>query len=192
MIKSFDDVLSGDIILTRNGTWLSKTIRWVTKLQTGKADYSHAAVGLGRGLVIEALWKITIGDIKKYAGQEIQIWRLPLTDEQRRKFEFGMMQTAGGAYGLTKLPLFALDAFATQFSKLWKAKKPCFWFTSTFGITNIPVCSQLVVWGIQKFAGFDFLDEARLDVNWKSVSPDYLQDLLNLPANKAELIFQHP
>jgi hypothetical protein len=184
------DLLAGDIILSRQNTWLSKAIRWVTSIQTGKAEYSHVACALGRGFIIEALWKITVGDVKKYEGQEIQVWRLPLTDKQRRDFEHGMLLTAGGAYGLGKIPLFALDALGTKIKSVFGHKEPCFWFTKTFGVTNIPVCSQLAVWGLQKHAGFEILDEDGVQVNWKTVSPDRLHDLLKHKRNNAELIFK--
>ena len=181
---------AGDIILSRSGTWLSKAIRWVTALQSGSAEYSHAAAALSKGLCIEALWEITISEIKKYDNQTIQVWRLPLTEKDRRSFERGMLQLAGENYGLLKLPLFALDAFSTQVGKLFGAKQPCYWFTKTFNLTNLPVCSQLVVYGIQKFTDYDFLDEQGVMVDWKTVSPDRLQDLMKLPINKTVVIFQ--
>lgn len=184
------DLKSGDIILSRSGTWLSKAILWVQQLQSGKAEYSHAAAALSRDLCIEALWEITIGSVKKYADQAIQVWRIPLTFQDRRLFEIGMLQLAGGNYGLFKLPLFALDAFATQLGKLFKAKTPCYWFTKTFNVTNLPVCSQLVVYGIHKFTSFKFLDECGILVDWKTVSPDRLQDLLWLELNKAEIVLE--
>lgn len=189
-IKSVEGMIAGDIILTRSDSFVSKLIRWVTSMQTGDAQYSHVAMSLGRGLIIESLVKITVGKAEKYANQQIQVWRLPLTKEQRASFEVGMLETAGGAYGVTKLPLFLMDAIGTKISKIWGAKKPCFWFTKTFGITSIPVCSQLCVWGIEKKAGYDLLDQFGLEVNWKTVSPDYLQDLLKLPINKARLILE--
>ena len=180
----------GDIILSRSGTWLSKAIRWVTALQSGSAEYTHAAAMLSKGLCIEALWEITVTDVQKYQSQAIQVWRLPLSEKDRRSFERGMLQLAGGNYGLFKLPLFALDAFSTQIGKLFGAKKPCYWFTKTFNLTNLPVCSQLVVYGIHKFTDYDFLDEQGIVVDWRTVSPDRLQDLLKLPINKAVMVLE--
>jgi hypothetical protein len=189
-IASLSECLPGDIILSRSGTWLSKAIRWVQTRQTGSAEYSHASVSIGDGLIIEALWRITIGEIKKYQDQAIEVWRLPLSDEERRSFERGMMQMAGGDYGLGKLFLFAADAAATQVSRIFGRKDPVWWFTDNFGFTNIPVCSELVAFGIEKFTKFNFLDFSGFDVPWKRVTPDYLQDLLKLPINKAEVVFK--
>jgi len=81
-----------------------------------------------------------------------------------------------------------MDAAATQIWKLFGAKKPCYWFTEKFGITNLPVCSQLVVYALHKFTEYELLDETLIQVNWKTVSPDRLQDLLMLSQNKAEIV----
>jgi hypothetical protein len=188
MITSLREVISGDIILSRSGTWLSRLIRWVTALQSGSSEYSHAAMATGDNLCIEALWEITISDLKKYEGQEIQVWRIPLSEIDRRNVVHGLYQLAGQNYGIMKLPLFAMDAVATQIGKLFGAKKPCYWFTEKFGLTNLPVCSQLVVYAIHKFTSYRLFDEYGAEVNWKTVSPDRLQDLLMLPQNKAQIV----
>lgn len=185
------DAHPGDIILSRSGTWLSKAIRFVTALQTGSSEYSHASMATGDGLCIEALWEITISDIKKYEGQQIQVWRIHLSERDRRNIVHGMYQLAGQNYGIMKLPLFAMDAIATQIGKLFGAKNPCYWFTAKFGITNLPVCSQLVVYSLHKFTSYRLLDEQSREINWKTVSPDRLQDLLKHPQNKAKIVYEH-
>jgi len=180
----------GDIILSRSGTWLSKAIRFVTSLQSGSSEYSHAAMSIGDALLIEALWEISITEAKKYEGQQIQAWRIPLSETDSRNIVHGTLQLAGQNYGIMKLPLFAMDAAATQIGKLFGAKNPCYWFTSKLGITNLPVCSQLVVYAIHKFTSYRFRDENGNEVNWKTVSPDRLQDLLKLPINKAVMVLE--
>lgn len=183
--------MAGDVILSRTGTWLSKAIRFVTALQTGNSEYSHAAMVTNEDLCIEALWEITISDLKKYKGKQIQVWRLDLSEMDRRDLVHGLYQLAGQNYGIFKLPLFAMDAAFTQISKLWGAKKPCYWFTEKLGITNLPVCSQLVVYALHKFTEYRLVDESLTTVNWKTVSPDRLQDLLRLPQNKTMVIYEH-
>ena len=182
------EILSGDIILSTNNSLLAKGIKFFEKAQTGKAEFSHAAAGIGDAMIIEALWQTRISPASKYENQTIEIWRLPLTITDRMRFRIGMMQIAGNAYGLTKIPLFALDGIATQVSKLWGNKNPVFFFTSKFGILSIPVCSQLVVYGLHKFTKYRLRDGDHNEVPWRVVSPDYLQDLFEHPHNKAILI----
>jgi len=190
MLKSLKDIAPGDIILTRNDTFLSKAIRFFGRLQTGKADYSHAAAGLSNYMCIEALWRTRINGLEKYEKTALEIWRLPLNPLERGDFERGMMQVAGNDYGLAMIPLFALDSVATHIARVFGSKKPVFFFTEKFGVFNIPVCSQLVMFGIEKFTNYTIRDTAHNRVSWKLISPDYLQDLLCLPHNQAELIYK--
>lgn len=81
-----------------------------------------------------------------------------------------------------------MDGIATQVSKLWGNKKPVFFFTSKFGILSIPVCSQLVVYGLHKFTKYRLRDGDHNEVPWRIASPDLLQDLLEHPHNEANLI----
>lgn len=176
---------AGDIIFSRNNSLISRIIRFFTSMQTGNAKYSHVSMGLEDNLCVEALWRVRISDMKKYAGQQIKIYRVPLSDDERDRVREGMMQVAGNGYGITKIPLFLLDSLATQLSRLWGNKKPVFWFTKTFGVFNIPVCSQLVVWGLYNFTNYRIYNEALEEVSWKIISPDYLEDLLKLEVNQA-------
>ena len=63
MLKSLKDIVPGDIILTRTNTFISKAIRFFGKMQTGGAEYSHAAAGLSNYMCIEALWRTRISDM---------------------------------------------------------------------------------------------------------------------------------
>lgn len=183
------DVLAGDIILSYSKSWLSKGIRFFEKLQTGHALFSHAAVALDETNCIEALGRVRVNPLKKYEKQSITLWRLPLTDKERLAFRNGILLKAGDSYGITKIPLFALDGVCSQIGRWFGRKKPCFWFTRKAGIFNIQVCSQLVVYGLHKFTSYRLRDEEHKDVQWREVSPDYFSDLLNLPHNKAQLIY---
>ena len=190
MIQSLDELIPGDIILNRSGTWLSKAIRWVTSLQTGNAQYSHAGIAVGNGLIVEALWQISVTDVSKYADQDIEIWRLPLDADEQRSLNHNLLQMANEVYGLWKLFLFAGDAIGTQLSKLWGNKTPSFWFMEHFGKDDIPVCSELAAFALEKFTKHKLVDPGGDYIPWKDFSPDYLEDALEYPINNAEIIFK--
>lgn len=182
--------MTGDIVLTTNNSWLAKAIKFFEKAQTGNATYSHVAICLDQGMLIEALWRVRVNPVSKYDNSKIQIWRLPLSEEDRISLRNGLLQIAGNSYGITKLPLFALDGIATQISRLWGNKKPVFFFTSKLGILNIPVCSQLAVYAFSKFTSYRLLDGDHKEVSWRIVSPDYLQDCLECPHNGAKVVLE--
>jgi len=190
MIKSLKETVPGDIILTRGNNLSSKIIRFFGKLQTGQAEYSHAAAAIGNALCVESALRVRVSDLKKYEKSALAVWRLPLDPMERGTFERGMLQAAGNDYGGLMIPLFALDSVASFLTRLCGHKKPIFFFTERFGLFNFPVCSQLVMWGVEKFTSFTIRDENNSRVSWKVISPDYLQDLLKLPNNKAELIYK--
>lgn len=174
----------GDIGLSASNTWLSKAIRFFGNMQTGKADRSHAFSMLDKTMLIEALTRVRISTIDKYKDQDIEIWRIPLSDEDREAYRIGMMQVAGDSYGWFKIPLHAADSVASAF-----ARKPVFFFTRTFGISGFKDCSQLTVWGLHRFTKYVLRDANHDPVDWRTVSPDYLQDLLNHPHNSAQRIY---
>lgn len=184
-------LLPGDCGLTASRTWLSKAIRFFGKLQTGEANRSHAFAGINNVLVIEALVRVRINDFTKYEDQDFELWRLPLSEQERLSFQLGMLKVAGDSYGWGKIPLHALDSTASFFRNFWRKKddrKPVFWFTSKLGFSSFKDCSQLFVWGLHKFTEYRLRDGDHNEVKWKTVSPDYLQDLLHHPHNRAELV----
>lgn len=186
-------ILAGDIGLSASDTFLSKGIRFFGKLQTGSANRSHAFAGIHRQQIIEALVRVRIDDYTKYHGQDFELWELPLTAEDRNNFHDGMTKTAGDSYGWGKIPLHAADSTASFLRNFWRKKedrKPVFFFTAKLGVTAFKDCSQLTVWGLHHFTDYRLLDENRKEVNWKTVSPDYLQDLLHRPHNRAKLKYR--
>lgn len=189
-ISNLSEMLPGDVILSHDGTWLSRAIRWVTSLQTGDAHYSHAAASVGDKQIIEALWQITINDASKYDKADIEVIRLPLSDQERKDFRRGMLKMAGTVYGLTKLFCFAGDAFLTRVSRLWGNKKPVFYCMEHYGLSDRPVCSELVAYGLETFTSHQLKDIDLTTVSWKDISPDYLEDLLKLAINGGEVIFK--
>lgn len=182
--------IPGDIILSSNKSWLSKTIRFFEKLQTGSAEYSHVAFVLDGVHVVEALTRVRINYIEEFLDRVIEIWRVPLDETDQQSFKDSMMLLAGNEYGWFEIPLFALDGVCSAVSRLFGRKDPVFFFTKRAGIFNIQVCSQLGVYGFNKFTKYRFLDADHKEVPWRTVSPDYFQDLLRLPHNHAQLIFK--
>ena len=182
--------LAGDIGLWSSNTWLSKAIRFFEHLQTGSANKSHSFACLGDDQVIEALMRVKINDIEKYDGKDVEIWRLPLSESDRLNFKRGMLKVAGDGYGLGKIALAAMDSLASVVGRFFGRKKPVFWFSKKFNLTSFKDCSQLIVWGLQKFTVYRLHDENHSEISWSIVTPDYLQDLFHLPHNKAELIYK--
>lgn len=185
------ETLSGDGILSASKTWLSKAIRLFGKLHTGSASRSHVAVCIGEGQIIEALSEIRINDIEKYEKEDIEIWRVPLSEDEQDDFRSGIIKMAGDNYGWLKIPLHAMDSFVTFCTRPIR-KKPFFWFTQKFGISSFKVCSHLYVYALHTFTDYRLLGPGpwHEEVDWRTVSPDYLQDLLALPHNKAQLIYK--
>lgn len=173
------ELLPGDIILSKNNTILSTVIRWFEGLQTRKARVSHAAMALGHGLVIESLWRVRINDLAKYEKQRIVVYRLKdHSDEERQNVARRAMKLAGDSYGLLKLPLFALDGLSSWTLRLFGWKKPVYFWTSKFGITNFRVCSQFLMYCWYKFGNHSW------PINWRSGSPDFLDDYCDQNAEK--------
>jgi hypothetical protein len=190
MIQSLKETVPGDIILSRDNNLTSRLIRFFGKLQTEQAEYSHAMVAVGNSLCVESLMRVRVSDLKNYEKNALEVWRLPISPLERGDLERGMVQVAGNDYGGLMIPLFALDAVATSVARVFGRKTPVFFFTEKFGLFNIPVCSQLVMWGFEKFTDFTIRDAAHNRVSWKLISPDYLQDLLRIPHNNAKLIYK--
>lgn len=150
---------------------MSKGIRFFGKMQTGNARVSHAAMALGSDLLVEALWRVRIKEIKKYQGQKIVIYRIPnKTKAVREEVAKQAALVAGDSYPIWRIPLFAMDATASGVGRLLGRKKPVYWFTSVAGLRSFRVCSQLIAYSWQKFGDFDFGED------WRHISPDYLDD----------------
>lgn len=158
------NLLPGDILLSRKNTWLSRTIRKFGKIKTGSAKVSHAALCLGKLTekpeVIEALWKVIRNPLSKYDKEQIVIFRKRgLNQAQRNEIALKCISVENQAYGILKLPLFALDSLTHSY-----------FFTQTFGLSNYKVCSNLIAWAYEKAAGIKF------GVGWRSVQPDTIYD----------------
>jgi hypothetical protein len=171
-------LLPGDCINTASQSWISKMIRDFGKMRSGDAQYSHTAIALGGGMCVESLWRVRVSLMTKYDDQTIIVWRIP--DDMilaanpgidplsvREAVAQQALLMAGDSYGLFKIPLFALDSvFRT------------YWFTQTFGLSSFKVCSQLFAYNWSKIGNIDF------GVNWRSISPDYLDDWFSMNVKK--------
>lgn len=188
--ESFEPI-AGDIFLSTDNSWWGKTINFFQSMWTKKSIRNHAGTWIGKNNNVEALVKITKSPKTKYAKRKHVTYRIPLSNEEREAVRTLLLERVGGAYGFDKYPLFFLDCITTWIKKnIFGRKTPCFWFTKTFHISNIPVCSELVVWAIHKVTSYRFKDENGNEINWTIVSPDYLEDLLKLPINNAIRVFE--
>jgi len=185
-------LLAGDILLSQGTSWISRGILFLTSWHTLRAFFSHVACYIGNGYLIEALNKSQITQLSYYDNPNfiLKAYRIPLTGEQREQFTLGAFDIANRLYGWTKIVLFALDAISTRIARLFGREDPIFFFTRRLGILNIPVCSQLYVYILHKYCNYHLHDTRGREVNWRIVSPDYLDDLLRLPINKAEVIYR--
>lgn len=184
---------SGDIGFSRSKGWLAKVILFMTSWITKDANVNHTFNFIGPELIVEALDKIRVNISSKYDSsifEAVEVYRLPLSNEDRLNFRLGLLRKINGSYGWFKLPLFALDAVSTKITSLFGRKIPIFFFTKTFGILNIPVCSQLSVYALHKFTSYFLRDKDGKQVNWRIVSPDYLEDLSKLSHNGIYLVYK--
>ena len=181
---------AGDICLSADNSWFGNTINFFQSIWTKDAKYSHAFMFVYNNELVEALTKITLSTKSKYNNRKLVIYRLPIDMLERNTLEVGLRARVNGAYGWDKYPLFVLDATTTWIKQnIFRMKAPCFFFTKTFHISNIPVCSELVVWALHKYTSYRLKDENGNEVPWTIVTPDYLQDLLELPINEAINIY---
>lgn len=185
-------ILAGDAGLSSSKSWISKVIRFGGLLHTGHADRSHAFCGIENQQVIEALVRVRVNDFTKYADQDIELWRPPLSEPERKSFHIGMLKAAGDSYGWGKPVLAGLDSIFTGVKKLvtlGRAKQPIFFFSKRLGFLSFKDCSQLLVWGWHNYTAFRLKDENGKIVDWKCVTPDYAQDLFKLPQNGMTKIY---
>ena len=181
---------SGDIGFSALNTLLSKMIRFFQSWHTQSASRSHTFAMVDRELCVEALTRVKINHFSKYEGKDVAVYRIPLSGKDRENFRINMLQRASQRYGWANILMFGLDAITTKIASLFGRKKPVFFFTKHAKIFNIPVCSQLVVWGLHKFTAYELKNKSGEKVNWRIVSPDYFEDLLKIKHNHALLIFE--
>jgi hypothetical protein len=171
------DLLPGDIILTKDTGFVSKSIRLFGSLQTGDCRVNHAALALGKiygeEKIIESLMFLgnRINQLSKYDGKRLIVYRLKAAMGQREEVAKHAVSYVGDSYGITKIPLFALDATATGVSRIFGNKEPVYFFTDKIGrIKAWRVCSQFAVYLWQKHGGYSF------PFDWRVASPDTLDD----------------
>lgn len=185
---------TGDILQTANRGFISRGINFFQTLHSGEAEYSHTALVYDKNACSEQLWRTTRSDMAKYdnAAQKVSVWRIPLSEREREKLRKGIDAYESKVYGITKIPLFMADSLVTSVKRMFGRKDPCFFFTRVVGISNIPVCSQYAVRMIHKHTKYRFRNKEGKRVNWRKMSPDYLDDLLHLEHNKAKNIAMKP
>lgn len=152
--------------LSKSKSFVSKTIRFFGKLQTGDARYSHSFMILDDKFILEeGFFGLRVRPIKKYLDQQVLVYRPKFLSQKAsdRVKEEALKQvgTYKGIYGYAKIPLFALDSvFKT------------YWFTKHIGVKHFKVCSQFCAYLFYKYADYDEFK------NWRSLSPDGLDDFM--------------
>ena len=180
----------GDICVAADLSLYGKVVAFVESLWTGYSVYNHAFTWVDSTSCVEALVRITHSSKTKYTKRQTRTYRIPLTDTERTAIQVGLLDRVNGAYGFDKYPLFLLDCVTSQIKRILGFKTPCFWFTKTFHINNIPVCSELVVWACDKFTSYRLKNDKGAEVPWVEVSPAYLDQLLKLPINNAFVVYE--
>ena len=182
------DLKPGDLLLSRTSNWLSKAIRFFEALHSGDARFSHSAMYVGHGLIIESLVRVRINQITKYDGKEIVVWRLNGYDDAKREaVAHYTLLLAGDSYGWLKIPLFALDSVSTAVLKCFNKDTQVYFFTRTFGIKSFRVCSILWAHAWKKIADHIFLDKNGKEVCPKCQTPDFQDDYMII--NNQTLVF---
>ena len=185
------NLLPGDICVTTDGTWIGKGIKFFESMWTQNAYYTHAFAYVGNGLIVEAEGNVRKMPVTEYDNSVVVVYRVSLTDAERQAFTVGMLSLVGDPYGYAKYPLFILDSGVSAIKRLFGNNNPSFFFTDNFSFSKDPVCSQLVAKGLYDYTSYRIKNkEGKVD-EWKSFSPDYLSDDLNLPINNATIIFDN-
>lgn len=182
--------LPGDICVAADLSLYGRVVSFFESIWTGHSVYNHAFTWVDATSCVEALVHVTHSSKTKYTKRQTRTYRIPLTDAERTAIQAGLLERVNGAYGFDKYPLFLLDALTTGIKRLFGMKTPCFFFTKTFRVSNIPVCSQLVVWTCNKFSSYRLKDAQGNEVPWVTVSPAYLDQLLKLPINNAIVVYE--
>lgn len=90
-------LLPGDIILVEGNSPLSTLIRWATG-----SPLSHAAMYIGAGSLVEALWKVSLSKSDKYI-ETGWAYRVDATEAQRERLVVLAVKKLGAPYGLREL-----------------------------------------------------------------------------------------
>jgi hypothetical protein len=155
----------GDIILLHSDSWMGRVIRWFEAKQTGHARVQHAAMALGglmrQPAVLEALATVRRTPLSRYTDQQIIIYRHKhLPKAARCEIALEAVTRQGEPYAVLKLLLLAADALTgTTF------------FSRTFKITKLMVCSNVIAWAYERVLGFQ-----PFNLPWQSVTPDHIDD----------------
>lgn len=165
-------LLPGDIILSKNETFVARIIRAFGVLRTGQARTNHASLVISPHHLAESIWHVKVRATKIYDNTPVIVWRNPnLNDHDRELIAAEACKLVGSHYGFLKLFLFALDAtFQTDY------------FTSKFGMQSFKVCSLLVSWSYSVLFG-----DTPFGTHWKSTAPDTIDDYCHV--NNWEVVF---
>lgn len=149
------DLQIGDIVFVRNSGLLSRTIRSVTK-----SDWSHVAVYIGEGKVIDtdAFRNVSIHDLSEFETWEARRYE-GLTDQQIRDIVSYMVERLNQPYDYFQILGFFIEAIF-RFDNVWYMKDKY-------------TCGSLIDWAFLS-AGIDL-------VPWKKDGDVWPEDLYRSP-----------
>ena len=162
----------GDIILTGGNAWISRAIRWMTRVgDEEKTIKNHAGIGVTPHTYVEALWtteRNTYDYLLNLKDTNIEIWRNNnLTMQEKEKIRLKAIEYVGTVYGVSKIILHAFDGLL---SKL--LGHDIYLFRKIGFMKRYPICSWVVAYAYDEI-GYKFNNQYP-----KYVSPDDIHDHL--------------
>lgn len=171
-------LLAGDIVLTRAGTFVGKAIRFLTRrIGEGPSRVNHVGIMVTPTLIVEALRTVERRSLNDAYGppskQSIAVYRpLNLTGEEMVRVLLRANGYVGRKYGYLKVVAHALD---------WLFQG-AYVFRRLAGVDRYPICSWVVAKAFSA-AGKDF------GVDAGAATPDDIHDFVTSHPDKYEQVW---
>ena len=147
MLRNTNDIKLGSLIFTRKKLCL---ISWTIK-KFLKFDYSHVAVYIGMGRIVESVWGgVKINPLSKYLSDdkyEGEVVPLPLSDIQKALFIAECLRLVGEKYDYL-INMWSLISKILRLPRTNRAK---------WNVINAWRCSELTAYALEKVGkGLEF------------------------------------
>lgn len=163
-LNIWPDLIEADIGNSHTSGVPGWLIRLGGIIKTGSARVNHSWLIASATGILEAVGRIRAASLAAYLDTPSAIYRYRhWTFEERVAVVAQMESIIGQGYGWGKIVLHALDSFIPG---------QHYPFTRLFGVTSFKVCSSAIAWAAYNAgARWPFGP-----INWRSVTPDYLDD----------------
>lgn len=157
----------------KGDSWISKSIRWFGKAQTGGARFNHVFFIFDEQFTVEALFKglRSRNFHEAYDKEKVLVYDIPsITEGEATDLKIACLKDLGkfkSIYGYFKLPLMASDGLLSL-----ARRKPTFFFSRVFSTKWFPICSHFVSRMLYREG------HMKLFKDWKKFSPDLMDDLM--------------